>query len=471
MTEPHGRERTGENVMQHVYLLTYHGSILARSPIDRRLHAIALSAVEVKTELVCCEFEGSDIVYLQGRRDISVFSPDRYTIKRFPNSRTVSLERASRYLRAWPGGEVDWHAFSAAGWEEFLILTEAEVDILLRLARNDWVAPRTANKIGRSRVIFLNNFQAMIGDINLDFRLIFPVCCDPFDANKIVVYQNGWIAEEIRLFRPLVYYVSFGAPKYLEMAVISMKSWALFHDFSVTFLIITDITRDALLAVVPSEFHSNLKVWTIRADETFEYCLQRYRIAEWPESNDFQPLLYLDTDVMFDAEFEDKLVELLLSDKIFVAHEAGAMLESTPSVGSQLVEKDPHFDGAGLPGFNSGTIGVPNARDYRVDLRAIGEVMVRYATLADGGRLSLHWFDQACANYVLAKREKVSGSFTDTMSFVGHGEKPHVPPRGLAHFWGGSDKLSIMSDYFKHLQNVQNESGRFGSNSSEYQAD
>ncbi|OHV16414.1 hypothetical protein BK022_12330 [Methylorubrum extorquens] len=236
------------------------------------------------------------------------------------------------------------------------------------------------------------------------------------------------------------------------MAVVSMESWRLFHGPDVNFLIITDMARDAALSVVPADFHSNMMVWTIRADETFEYCLQRYRIAEWPQANDFQPLLYLDTDVMFDAYFDDKLVELLLSDKIFVAHETNATLRSTPSVGSQLVELDPHFYADGLPGFNSGTIGVPNSKDHRIDLLAIGEVMVRYATLADGGRLALHWFDQACANYVLAKRGKVSGAFTDTMSFVGHGEKPLVPPRGLAHFWGGTDKLSIMRAYMEELK-------------------
>lgn len=465
MSQPHGREQPGEKAMQHVYLLTYHGSILARSPVDGRLHALALNAIKSKSDLVSCELEGSDVIYLQGRSDISIFSPDRYTVKRFPNSRTVSLERASRYLRAWPSGEIDWHAFSAAGWEEFLFLTEAEIEILLHLARNDWVVPRTAKHIRKNQVIFRSNFHASIGDFDLDFRLIFPVFCESSDANTMVLFQNGWMPEEIKLFRPLVYYVSFGAPKYLEMAVVSMRSWTLFHNCSITFLVITDMVLDDVLTIVPSEFHSAVKVWTVRADETFEYCLQRYRIAEWSEASEFQPLLYLDTDVMFDAECEDKLVELLLSDKIFVAHEANAMLQSTPSVGSQLVDQDPHFDAKGLAGFNSGTIGVPNARDHRINLRAIGEVMVRYATLADGGRLSLHWFDQACANYVLAKREKVSGSFTNTMSFVGHGEAPHVPPKGLAHFWGGSDKLSIMKDYLLHLQTVITESDQPGSNS------
>src|SRR5438270_13859204 len=103
---------------------------------------------------------------------------------------------------------------------------------------------------------------------------------------------------------------------------------------------------------------------------------------------------------MFDANMADFLMDLAVSPKIMVGDEYWSPLRWAPSVGCQLFEEDP-FPLLFTFGFNSGTIGIPNARRHRLHLKATVEVMLRYAAVR--GRSSLRWFDQPCANYVSAK--------------------------------------------------------------------
>ena len=133
-----------------------------------------------------------------------------------------------------------------------------------------------------------------------------------------------------------------------------------------------------------------------------------------------------------------------------VAHEPWSPLATSESVGLPLLLKD-GCETAGL-GFNSGTIGIPKAREHRSTLRAIAEVMMRYATNTAGSRMALHWFDQSCANYVSVKFGKFDGTrLGSAMTFVGHGEQPGEEPRGLAHFWGGKDKIAAIKAYLTKL--------------------
>jgi len=179
--------------------------------------------------------------------------------------------------------------------------------------------------------------------------------------------------------------------------------------------------------------------------------------------NQFQPLLYLDTDVMFNADMTDFLVDLAVSPKIMVGDEYWSRLSWSPSVGCQLFEEDP-FPLPFTFGSNSGAMGIPNARRHRLHLKATVEVMLRYAAVR--GKNSLRWFDQACANYVSAKLGAFDGKAlahrvehfpNEVQSRLRHFNAVklrlrHFSDTGtlqfkrpdLIHFWRARDKLAAM---------------------------
>jgi hypothetical protein len=180
----------------------------------------------------------------------------------------------------------------------------------------------------------------------------------------------------------------------------------------------------------------------------FDYHLPRYRVDDWPDAYAYRPILYVDTDVLFNSDITDILVHILQSDQIVIGFELAHEVHDFPSVGADLFHEDrsarePEF------GFNSGIIGIPNLPAHRANLRAVYEVMRRYLKIHSDDNLT--WVDQPCANYAWAKLHCIEGEFLTQR--VEHTFLSNIDPSNtstpyqgqLLHFWGSKDKYSDMS--------------------------
>jgi hypothetical protein len=179
----------------------------------------------------------------------------------------------------------------------------------------------------------------------------------------------------------------------------------------------------------------------------------RYFILDWPDARRFQPLLYVDTDIVFDSDVTPMLRAVATSDRIAAPIEVLTSLAANPASGAALLQRDfcsPGF----MAGFNTGTLGIPNLRAHAETLRLVRRIIMNHATLH--GRMALPWVDQEIANYVSFRLNNHvdTGLISRFVRFAGN--DAHTGNRcGLVHFWpvaGAAARTQAMRDYLGRLR-------------------
>ncbi len=154
------------------------------------------------------------------------------------------------------------------------------------------------------------------------------------------------------------------------------------------------------MAMLPAFDRPRVSVLRCDARDRVAFMTARYAITDWADAWQYQPLLYVDTDTIFDADIAPALHAIACSDRISAPHEAHSPLRTWAPVGAGLLQLD-GCDPRSMVGFNSGTIGIPNLAGHAHTLRLIGRLITNNAAL--NGRDSLPYADQEIANYVSFK--------------------------------------------------------------------
>jgi hypothetical protein len=181
------------------------------------------------------------------------------------------------------------------------------------------------------------------------------------------------------------------------------------------------------------------------------YVAAKYAVLDWLPAAQFQPLLFLDADIICDRSIEPILCALAASDRIAAPIEEFSALQNSPSMGATLLQQDgcsPRF----AVGFNCGTLGIPNLATHITTLRLIRTVMVNHADIH--GRHAQGWVDQEIANYVSYRDAHFDTHLlTRYVRYAGWDNKTATLSGrvGLVHFWPAKDKLDAMRRYVREL--------------------
>jgi hypothetical protein len=177
----------------------------------------------------------------------------------------------------------------------------------------------------------------------------------------------------------------------------------------------------------------------------------RLTIAGWPDARDFQPLLYVDADVLFDLPVAPMLRAIARSDQICAPVEHKEPLATSIFVGSGLLRADDCDPGEAL-GFNSGTLGIPNLQRHAGTLDLISRIMFNRATIF--GRDALSYAEQPIANYALFRLKKADTALISPfVRLADHTVEP-ADRRGLVHYcWvpGAETRVALMRYYLLGL--------------------
>jgi hypothetical protein len=170
--------------------------------------------------------------------------------------------------------------------------------------------------------------------------------------------------------------------------------------------------------------------------------------SSWPKAVEFQPLLYVDADVIVDRPIQKLLARLSLSAGITAQEEAESPLCSAPSVGAGLFSEDGMVVD-GRNGFCAGILGIPNLRDHAETLRKILETIRRVHSAKQRPRA---WRgDQPIANYVAVKTASFDPALlTPFVRYTRGNMRGGDQPLGLVHFWGsgkGAHRPAAMQRY------------------------
>ena len=442
-------------------LLTWQGTFLCRErttgalvqrSVDSSLDDVELVEIGSPAELLQVTFAN----HLRDDTSLSLQVAEGalagWSVTRAADGRSVNLELGGQYLSAVYRGLAVNRTGHAKDWEAFLPLSPADVEALRAIPANHWIVWSSGAPVASGDVRFSAFSGLDLGPLKVDLRWQIPFDVSAW-PNRLTLLRDGWRIEQICRFRPLVYFAAFGNEAIMRQFALSVRSLVTFGGYDGDIAVLTDHSAEEIAALLPAFDRPRVLVLQCDARDRVAFMAARYTIADWADAWQYQPILYADTDTIFDADIAPILRAIACSDRISAPVEAMSPLRTSASVGAGLLQLD-GCDPRSMYGFNSGTIGIPNLFEHAHTLRLIGRVIANNAAL--NGRDSLGYADQEVANYVSYK----IGHFDTTLlsPYVRVGWDNSVPNdnrRGILHFWavaGSAERADAMAAYSRALE-------------------
>ena len=138
---------------------------------------------------------------------------------------------------------------------------------------------------------------------------------------QVQIRDETGITHDFSRFMPLVYYCVHGDESFYERLRLSLTSLAKYGCFGGTIGVACDRSPDELIKYIPETFQQRLIVSKVEKDRSWFHqdCLDR-RLYDA-----YQPILYCDVDVVFDASITDLLIDILLRGEVCCASNGGVV--------------------------------------------------------------------------------------------------------------------------------------------------
>ena len=352
----------------------------------------------------------------------------------------ISISQNGFFGASLPGvWQLHFNRTVVAGWETFRC-EEYPFDNSQRdFAQETWLSAHDGTLHKKSSIIVTDN-GFFISDIYYDILENKKSLEALFNNKNEITLTRGLSTERYIRYNPLIYFVAFGSDEQKEMVAASIHSLIHIGHYNGNLCIITD--RDDMKSVVPDDFPGTLHIIKASAQSRIEMWKARYSICDFSFSKNYQPILYMDTDIVCNNQIDHLLSGILTSSKICIGTEDHPGVIIIPSryresdaVGKTLFETD-NFYPASEYGFNSGIIGFSTVSVAQVAFHAVSNAINRMLQLG----MTEGWVDQAVLNYVLHKYGCVDETFLSPKIGVGTGGDtfPYVTasaPSVLIHFW------------------------------------
>jgi hypothetical protein len=260
----------------------------------------------------------------------------------------------------------------------------------------------------------------------------------------------------------LVYYCVYGDESFYECLRISLLSLAKYGCYGGAVGIACDRPANELAKYVPETFHHRLMI--SEASKERGWFNQYY--LDHGLYDAYQPILYCDVDVIFDASVTDLLIDVLRSGRICCATEAHALshlADSRPRLwddwtanffGRDFYTSDPEFHDVKVALGNAGVVGFENT----ARIRPVND-LVRMIAARQGSEQLRIYTDQPILNYVLHKTRLGDFEVTDRYCRLTRSLEaaPPATRRGITHFHlasgtgEASPKATVMRSYLEVL--------------------
>ncbi|MBF0861621.1 glycosyltransferase family protein [Gluconobacter kanchanaburiensis] len=449
-----------QHELQRCALITRWGTVVTRGDTPGTLKQAPINA---STPLEDCFPVYSDALRL--KTDIEGIGP--FILE--TEAGHTYLKARDGYLTAHEDGSVRLFQELKNPWEQFLVLTRQEFERFYFFVTNSWI-DEDGHIIRPSDIESLEYMRLRVGENFFNIAETFInnsdglVCRTRGDyISDMVVWNDLWMPHRYRLYRPLVYLCAFGI-RYLDTLDLCLRSLSEFGKHTGDILIVSDLDEETLKEHCPATALFNCHVWTLHGQAGLDFYTARFRIAQWKPIYQFSPLLYMDTDVVVDNDLNGLFEDIFRSDKMSAQKEFFTRLQTSPSIGSQLFEKDErcHSRDLNVPGFNSGILSIPRIEEFDFVLNMIQSCIYRFSEKVQN-RHELSHFDQSIANYIAVLTQSFDLDFlTEKVSYYATGairsNDFHTPEReqmnytGFVHFWGTGERIEAMSTYMQSIR-------------------
>lgn len=342
-------------------------------------------------------------------------------------------------------------------WERCLLMTEDRYGDILAILDNDWslaggeIVPRAQITLGEN---FILNFGSK--------KLNFAEHADALIVERAGAYLSGicfvtegWQVCSARRYQPLIFYAIFGADHIFEMLRISLESILLFGGYSGKIFVLCDRDPEDLARYIPETLAANVMTGRHHADDFHDKVMGRYEIAE-QAVDAFQPVLYMDVDIMCNAPLPPILAACNDRDFFYSSSEHGVTVDKMED---WLGEWFGHFlfKAAGIKlsqihGLNTGTLVFSNTHFAGPIFE---DIRTGFAKYRENFPKESWKGDQPFAGFLLQSRKIVDPTrLNPYIRYKRHNFNAAEQKTGLVHFnFGvGFDKTAAMLDYLKELR-------------------
>jgi predicted O-methyltransferase YrrM len=402
---------------------------------------------------------------------------------------SIGIRGEVHYLRAdHLGGvdSVDW----CREWERYRLVRVDTIDGIALLRRHSWLshsdrrivslAPQPFD-FGRDRPAESSALAAILSPGALDCRreLVFGPARirlagkdrsflmersghERVPPVRVHIVERSGVTQTFSRFAPLIYYCVYGDESFYQCLHTSLSSLAKYGCYSGTVGVASDRPAHELAKFIPEAFHHRLIVSDASRERGWfnQYYLE-HRLYE-----EYQPILYCDADVIFDASITDLLIDALRAGRICCATEAHALpdlVDNPPRAwedwragyfGRDLYASDPEFYDTTVCLGNAGVVGFDNTA--RVE--PVNDLVRMIAARQSPEQLRM-FTDQQILNYVLHKTGAGDFHSLDKYCRLARSldEAPVAERRGMTHFHlasgteDASPKTTVMQSYMEVL--------------------
>ncbi|WP_428395664.1 hypothetical protein [Lichenicoccus sp.] len=367
------------------------------------------------------------------------------------------------YLCASPHlGPVSTASVALDAWERLMPLSLADVGLLRAFAARRWLIDEDARPTARHSLALSPGFRALIGGRSCLLTELLALLRSPPGAlhpsglpMSFVFFHETCTPARALLFEPLIYSTISGSDYFFDQYELSVRSIERFGQYDGSYLLVSD--RDDEDVIVGFSGVAVSRRACLKQDfPTLDRLMGARREAlRHPAFAGFQPVLYVDSDVICDAPIEGLLVAAVRCERVVISAEHdGQALSALPPEdrnwfgGFLYAPNDPALLAHRC--VNSGLFGGRNRETLDTSLTLVERAWALYK--AAHGDLHQAAFDQPFFSFVLQTLELAEIEPTRSRVRILNDSEPgpDSAPVGLAHFniGVGRDKIDAMRRYF-----------------------
>jgi hypothetical protein len=359
----------------------------------------------------------------------------------------VALSANGRFMCAESDGRVAMSRLQVAAWEQFLPVPENHFARLRFFLGNRWIVRSTGTVLNPADMHCAPDGVVHVGGMIVPRADLLEALSDVPGGSgvprDVMLSYDAWKMERLSLYRPLAYFVAFGAEQIFNCARLAIDSLFEHGAWQGDVLVITDPARQDFAHDLSARWPGRIHVCGMPAHDVLDYTLARYKVGELALARDYQPLIYIDSDVIADAPLDEALRPVALTPDLHAVPE-GFINTDWNYYGYVLLEADGIRVEPEQEGFSTGVLAFRHVDDQELLFRAVVQTAYRYMAAANS-RDRFSCYDQPFLNYLALKfaADRTQAIRGDLLGRLVTVKQVMEPPRdrrsgtGLFHFPGG----------------------------------
>ncbi|NHN87051.1 hypothetical protein [Acetobacter conturbans] len=331
------------------------------------------------------------------------------TIQSIPDHRhpEISFFRVNGlYLTTNEEGETQFRETRGITWESYFLLNEIRFAQLCFILGSHWYSPGQDRLISSKEIVLEKDMSIKLGKINTKIPEILEFLGNNTSSKEIRFSHDQWQQDCIILYRPLIYYCSFGKEDGFKCLAISIESLRHYGKYDGDIAVLTERSSPQIAEEYRNITEESTLIPYLPLD-SIDYMSARFDISSFNYFDNFQPILYLDTDVIIQNNINSILIDAIREkQKIFhVTKESSEPMEA-PYYGRELFQEDETVKTFPSFGFTTGILMFRDKKSAEPALKQIRDVIILQGETFGARSHHMRCFDQPAANYVLHKLEQ-----------------------------------------------------------------